>query len=144
MYGLNYYVFNREKRVHWNDDHIMGLAPRPLPKTPQQAFQHYFARGNALFLPDDSGRVLDALNPLTHDLPPENWTVPSPQNCRKSDSSTRIKSDLVFIAFRGCTPIRQSDMHPVQNLHCTSDIRTMRRFVSGVVCLVMRCVEVQS
>jgi hypothetical protein len=140
MYDLNCYVFNRDKHAHRNDDHIMGLAPYPLPKTPQQAFQHDFARGNALFLPDDSDRVLDALNPSTHDLPPENWT----QNCRKSDSSTRIKSDVVFIAFRGCTPIRRSNMRPVRNLHCTLDIRTMRRFVSGVVCLVMRCVEVQS
>ncbi|KAF8329678.1 uncharacterized protein EI90DRAFT_3124911 [Cantharellus anzutake] len=99
MHDLNYYVLNRDKRARWNDDHIMGLAPRPLPKTSQQAFQQFFARGHALFLPDDSDRVLDALDPSTHDLPPKNWTVQFPPNWEAlpSDNLTRINCETFIV-----------------------------------------------
>ncbi|KAF8343836.1 uncharacterized protein EI90DRAFT_3010710 [Cantharellus anzutake] len=77
----------------------MGLAPRPLPKTSQQAFQQFFARGHALFLPDDSDRVLDALDPSAHDLPPKNWTVQFPPNWEAlpSDNLTRINCETFIV-----------------------------------------------
>ncbi|KAF8338903.1 uncharacterized protein EI90DRAFT_3013025 [Cantharellus anzutake] len=98
-HDLNYYVLNKDKRAHWNDDHIMGLAPRPLPKTPQQAFQQYLLRGHALFLPDDSDRVLDALDSLAHDLPPENWTILFPPNwdALPLDNPTRINCEAFIV-----------------------------------------------
>ncbi|KAF8330038.1 uncharacterized protein EI90DRAFT_3016970 [Cantharellus anzutake] len=79
-YTLDYYVLNKDKRACWNDDHITGSAPHPLPKTPQQAFQYYLATGDARYLPDDSDRVLDAFDPSAHNWPPENWTIPFPPN----------------------------------------------------------------
>src|SRR6266446_8087 len=119
MHDLKYYVLNRDKRARWHDDHIMGLAPRPLPKTSQQAFQQYFARGHALFLPDDSDRVLDALDLSAHDFPPQNWTVQFPPNCTKFNLSGWINTDIRLISFRGSTPIRQSDTRQLRNIHCT-------------------------
>ncbi|KAF8324694.1 uncharacterized protein EI90DRAFT_3129660 [Cantharellus anzutake] len=99
MFDLNYYVQNKDKRPRWNDDHILGLAPRPLPKTPLQAFQQYFTRGDALFLPDNSDRVLDALDPSAHDLSPSSWAIPFPLNWEalQLDDPTRVQCETFIL-----------------------------------------------